>query len=123
MGTRYIPHILYSTAIVSLSMNLIALRNDHTEQRNRLLAQVSVLTSLQSALASQHPDMTEVERLRKLAGVRKAEFQAIQPIKWKDVLFGGSRKLPPMTEAQEREEISKIMAELGIKFEADSDSS
>lgn len=105
MAARYWPQVLSSGAIVSLSVSLIGHRLQRDQERNRLFAQISVLESAKSALQSPNVDMKEIEKLVKLAGLRKIQVAEIKPPTWREVFMPGSRKIEPMTEEQERKEI------------------
>lgn len=96
-GTQYIPHILYSTALTSISMHLLWQRKTAEEDRARFKAQTSILQDLIAQLRSGEPiSNEEITKLRNLARVhgevKQSSDKAKADIGWMDVLWG--RKSP-----------------------------
>jgi hypothetical protein len=64
----YLPHVLYSLALTSVSINLVGKRKSVDDEKSRVEAQISILESLKEQLLSKTPpSVAEIERLKKLA--------------------------------------------------------
>ena len=64
----YLPHVLYSLALTSVSINLVGKRKSVDDEKSRIGAQLSILESLKEQLLSKNPpSVAEIERLKKLA--------------------------------------------------------
>ncbi|PPQ64177.1 hypothetical protein CVT24_008551 [Panaeolus cyanescens] len=66
----YFPHVLYSLALTSVSINLVGHRKQVEEDRARISAQLSILESIKAQLeqdADKPIPTEELQRLRKLA--------------------------------------------------------
>ncbi|EGN92766.1 hypothetical protein SERLA73DRAFT_190614 [Serpula lacrymans var. lacrymans S7.3] len=117
---RYLPHLIYSTALTSVSIHLLWHRKQQEEDNARISAQVSILESLVSQLQSGRPVKDEeIDRLRKLAQVHDDERTGVNPaaagsIGWKDVIWG--RKSSPSQKSSddewERKDLEKIRQEI-----------
>src|SRR5262245_60846923 len=90
----YLPHVLYSVALTSLSMHLLVPRQAGAEQRARISGQLSLLESLAQTLRSNAPiSEAEVDKLKKLARAhaRVSNNDAQRSgLSWRDV-FRSSR--------------------------------
>jgi hypothetical protein len=96
-GTQYIPHILYSTALTSISMHLLWQRKTAEEDRARFKAQTSILQDLVERLRSgKSISDEEITKLRNLARIhgegRESSDKATTNVGWMDVAWG--RKSP-----------------------------
>ncbi|KIL00858.1 hypothetical protein PAXRUDRAFT_462390 [Paxillus rubicundulus Ve08.2h10] len=89
----YLPHILYSTVLTSVSIHLLWQRKAAEETRARHNAQITILEDLTQQLRSGVP-MTdeEINRLRNLARSHgeggEAQRQSGGEIRWMDVIWG-----------------------------------
>ncbi|TFK74671.1 hypothetical protein BDN72DRAFT_812589 [Pluteus cervinus] len=104
LRSQYIPHTIYSIAIVSLSIHLVNQRRTSSEERSRINAQLSILEPLtarfrSSTSSASIPTTEEVERLLKLARAGRNLHESIggagttvvnkdEVIGWKEVMFG-----------------------------------
>jgi hypothetical protein len=97
MSWAYIPHLLYSLGIVSISTHLLWHRKEWEAQRAHAAAQISVLESITQRLKNgERMDPKEIERLQRM--VRgKEDTNSTSPsdsalsaeeIRWKEVLLG-----------------------------------
>ncbi|KIJ57726.1 hypothetical protein HYDPIDRAFT_87393 [Hydnomerulius pinastri MD-312] len=90
----YLPHILYSTALTSVSIHLLWQRKSTEEDRARHNAQISILEDLAQQLRSGiRTTDEEVSRLRNLARTHgEGEAQKLPAnqtgIQWSDVVWG-----------------------------------
>lgn len=92
----YLPHIIYATALSSLSLHLLNTRKSSKEQRYAVDGRISLLEGLATRLRS-NEDLSEKEvtKILKLAGsttnfnnVLKKESPTEEKIGWKSVFFG-----------------------------------
>src|ERR1700684_1857041 len=94
---RYLPHIIYSIALTSISFHLLSKRDQIDTQRAQLSAQISVLESVVQQLQSRESvSDVELERLMKLARVNGG-YPLVQDtqkraVSWKDAIFGRERE-------------------------------
>ncbi|KAF8141141.1 hypothetical protein EV363DRAFT_1203613 [Boletus edulis] len=94
MPTPYLPHILYSTALTSISIHLLWQRTIEREDRARYHAQVSILEDLAQQLRSGAPITDEeITRLKNLArvhgkGEEQEQRQSTEAIRWSEVVWG-----------------------------------
>lgn len=92
--SQYIPHLIYSTALTSLSFHLLYHRKQTEVDRGHLTAQISILESLKQQLQSgQHVPEEEIERLLRLSKTHEESNLNLkkEKIGWKAVFLG--RKL------------------------------
>jgi hypothetical protein len=88
MSTRfaYVPHLLYSIGIVSLSMQTLWHRKEWEAQRSQAAAQISVLESVAQRLRSgERIDSREIARLRRMVRIassseEKSPAEIISPL-------------------------------------------
>lgn len=95
MPVYYLPHVIYSTALTSLSFHLLFHKRQVEVDRAHLTAQISILESLIQQLRSgQNITDEEIDRLSRLAkthedsestGVRR---EASKKIGWREVFLG-----------------------------------
>ncbi|KAG1802954.1 uncharacterized protein HD556DRAFT_1429654 [Suillus plorans] len=117
-GTQYIPHILYSTALTSISMHLLWQRKTADEDRARFKAQTSILQELVEQLRSGKPiSDEEITKSRNLACIHGEGKQSPDKdrtnIGWTDVLWG--RKTPAdlgVSDEWERKDLEQIRKEI-----------
>ncbi len=84
----YAPHIVYSLAITTFSIHLIAQRNGFREERSRVAAQLSILESIRDRLQSgERIPQDEMQSLRKLARPELAEDYQ-EEITWTEAFLG-----------------------------------
>lgn len=94
MSLRFVPHIVYSLAVTSLSMHLLYERRATEEDRTHYSGKISILETLvQDLEQGQKMDTQEVKRLRKLAGLSASHVSTSvgrdrSKIGWKEVLLG-----------------------------------
>jgi len=92
--SSYIPHLIYSTALTSLSFHLLFQKKQSEMDRAHLAAQTSILEALAHRLRSgQNISDEEVERLCRLAKTHEdthAEEAGVkrEKVGWKDVFLG-----------------------------------
>ena len=88
----YFPHVLYSVALTSISINLVGFKKHAEDDTSRINAKISILDSIKRQLQSNEPLSTdELERLKKLARLSPAD--AASPaeqdqVSWSDVFSG-----------------------------------
>ncbi|KAH7928672.1 hypothetical protein BV22DRAFT_1030427 [Leucogyrophana mollusca] len=117
---RYLPHLLYSTALTSVSIHLLWQRKLAEEDRARATAQISILNDIIQQLRSGKPLADEeIIRLRNLARVHRHSERDTNStadnseIRWTDVLWG--RKASDdqgVTEGWEQRDLDQIRKEL-----------
>lgn len=96
--SSYLPHLIYSVALTSLSFHLLFHRKQVELDRAHLTAQTSILESLAQQLRSgQNISDTEVERLSRLAkthaeGSVETASANKEKIGWGDVFLGRARE-------------------------------
>ncbi|KIK44515.1 hypothetical protein CY34DRAFT_23014 [Suillus luteus UH-Slu-Lm8-n1] len=120
-GTQYIPHIIYSTAVTSISMHLLWQRKTADEDRARFKAQASILQDLIEQLRSgKSISDEEITKSRNLARIHGEDKRPLDKEKtdigWMDVLWG--RKTPAdlgVSDEWERKDLEQIRKE----FEAE----
>ncbi|KAI6046312.1 hypothetical protein EDC04DRAFT_1683262 [Pisolithus marmoratus] len=93
--STYLPHVLYSTILTSVSIHLLWRRKAFEDDRARYNAQITILEDLAHRLRSDSSDITneEVDGLRKLAQVHRDTREAAgggqeHSVSWKDVFWG-----------------------------------
>jgi len=93
---RYLPHVLYSTALTSLSVHLLTRKRAAQDDRQRLAARTSILEGLVGRLRSgEHIPDAEIERMLRLGKTededtiasREAQRTEIDTT-WKTAIFG-----------------------------------
>ncbi|KAH7908946.1 hypothetical protein BJ138DRAFT_1115398 [Hygrophoropsis aurantiaca] len=94
---RYLPHLLSSTALTSISIHLLWQRKSAEEDRARANAHISILTDLVGQLRSgKSLEDDEIKRLRNLARIHNQPEPGTEGsgggIRWTEVLWG--RKAP-----------------------------
>ena len=101
--SAYIPHLIYSTALTSISFHLLFQKKQSEVDRAHLNAQISILESLAHRLRSrQEVSDEEIERLCKLAKTHEDHSGVgtkSESVSWKDVFLGRTSK----EDARERE--------------------
>lgn len=88
----YLPHILYSTALTSVSIHLLWQRTTEKEDRARCHAQVSILEDLAHQLRSGVPitdeEITRLKNLARIHGQGEKQTQSGEAIRWSEVVWG-----------------------------------
>ncbi|KIJ21066.1 hypothetical protein PAXINDRAFT_6845 [Paxillus involutus ATCC 200175] len=111
----YLPHILYSTALTSVSIHLLWQRKAAEEDRARHNAQITILEDLTQQLRSGVPTTDEeINILRNLArshgeGGEGRQQSAPGEIRWMDVIWG--KKVAAKDEWEQRD-LEQIRREL-----------
>jgi hypothetical protein len=88
--SQFLPHVIYSVALTSVSLHLLSQRDVINTERAQLSAQISVLESILRQLKTPGSiSDVEVERLMKLARAHREE-PSVQKrvVSWRDVFFG-----------------------------------
>ncbi|KAG6811884.1 hypothetical protein H0H92_005410 [Tricholoma furcatifolium] len=115
MPSPYLPHAIYSVAIITLSIHLVNQRKQVDEDRSRIAAKTSILESIRDQLRSNKlVSQDELERLKRLA-TRSPERETAdegphQSIRWKEVFTG--RKRGEEFDKWEKKEVEKLQEEL-----------
>ena len=120
--TRYLPHIIYTTAIISISTHALDLRKLHEEHRVHYETYISLLESTVNRLkAGEVVPERDFDRLRNLAKEPESDRAAARGLEtkdeigWWEVVFG--RKRPDMEHARQRsEELDKRDLEKSMFF-------
>jgi hypothetical protein len=97
MVSPYLPHLIYSVALTSISFHLLVKRDAIETERAQISAQISVLESVVRQLRTPEStgtvDVAEVDRLMKLARAHREEQLAQNRVmSWRDVFFGKGEK-------------------------------
>lgn len=101
----YLPHILYSTALTSVSIHLLWRRKAFEDDRARHNAQITILEDLAHQLRSGSSITDEeIDRLRTLVRVHQGTSEAVggmreHSVSWKDVFW--SKKADERSKADE----------------------
>ncbi|TCD69420.1 hypothetical protein EIP91_007767 [Steccherinum ochraceum] len=132
MTTRYIPHIIYTVAITSISTHMLWHRKESDDQRRHVDAHVALLERLRSA-SSRLPEAEvreELERIRRTfrrsaeelerdravaRGLVRVEGEGRESIGWKEALLGGAAGAVgggERREAYERADLEKVRKEI-----------
>src|ERR1700722_3789708 len=91
---RYLPHLIYSVALTTVSLHLLSHRKASENQKARLTAQISILESIVHQLRSNNPlSNDELQRLRNLARANSEETLPgsaayEDKVSWRDVILG-----------------------------------
>ena len=92
MTISYLPHILYATALTSVSIHLLWQRNIEREDRARYHAQVSILEGLARQLRSGVPitdeEVTRLKNLARVHGQGEGQKQSTEVVRWSEVVWG-----------------------------------
>jgi hypothetical protein len=94
---RYLPHLIYSVALTTISLRLLSQRKETEAQKAQLTAQISILESIVHQLRTNKPlSDDELTRLRKLARAHDGHPEPVEgnskdKVNWKDVIFGRNR--------------------------------
>ncbi|KAG6918953.1 hypothetical protein DXG01_010192 [Tephrocybe rancida] len=92
MPSPYLPHAIYSVAIITLSIHLVNQRKLAIDERAHVAAQTSILESIREQLQSDKPlSNEELVRLKRLA--RPIEHNAAdgvpeKTIMWREIFLG-----------------------------------
>jgi hypothetical protein len=91
---RYLPHLIYSVALTTVSLHLLSQRKASETQKARLTAQISILESIVHQLRSNNPlSNDELQRLRNLTRANSEETLLgnaayEDKVSWRDVILG-----------------------------------
>lgn len=90
--SSYIPHALYSVALLSISIHSVGTRTACSEERARINARISILESISEQMRSNKSlSDDELERLKRLARPPEKLASDSEPQKimaWKDIFLG-----------------------------------
>lgn len=95
---RFLPHVLYSVALTSVSMHLLFQRKTVESERGHVTAQITILESIVHRLRTdKNFSDDELEKLRKLArahGESETQLEGLSKgiVGWKEVFLGGKRQ-------------------------------
>jgi len=99
--SAYLPHLIYSTVLTSLSFHLLFQKKQSEVDRAHLTAQISILESLKDRLRSEQ-DISddEIERLCRLAKTHEESHMEGAGMKrekvgWKEVFLGQKSEVDP----------------------------
>ncbi|KAF5373277.1 hypothetical protein D9615_007394 [Tricholomella constricta] len=97
MSSPYLPHAIYSVAIISISIHLVNQRKLVSDERARIAAQTSILESISEQLRSDKPlSATELDRLKGLARPMEhnpaVEGMPGESIGWREVFLGNKKE-------------------------------
>ncbi|KAG0708634.1 hypothetical protein DFH29DRAFT_426187 [Suillus ampliporus] len=117
-GTQYIPHVLYSTALTSISIHLLWQRKTAEEDRARFKAQTTILQGLVEQLRSgksiSDEEITKSRNLARIHGEGKQSPDMERTnIGWMDVVWG--RRTPAdlgVSDEWERRDLEQIRKEI-----------
>ncbi|KAF9466287.1 hypothetical protein BDZ94DRAFT_1251601 [Collybia nuda] len=113
-ASAYLPHALYSIAIISISIHLVSQRRTFSDERARVKAQISILESISEHLRSDKSFSTEeFERMKRLARPQEElilEMGDKEIIGWKEVILG--RKKAGEESKWEKRDIEKVRQEM-----------
>ena len=92
--SQYLPHLVYSIALTSISFHLLSKRDAIDTERAQLSAQISVLESVVRRLRTPGSITdAEVDRLMKLARAHREEQHGqSRMVSWRDVFIGKGEK-------------------------------
>ncbi|KAG6329492.1 hypothetical protein ID866_9597 [Astraeus odoratus] len=119
---KYLPHVLYSTVLTSVSIHLLWQRRASEDDRARKNAQITILEDLARQLRSGAPITDEeVDRLRNLARVHgvqgsgedMAEGHGVpeRKVQWADVLWGRKWSDQEGSDEWEQKDLEQIRTE------------
>ncbi|KAG6840573.1 hypothetical protein C0991_005762 [Blastosporella zonata] len=95
MPSPYLPHAIYSVALITLSIHLVSQRKSASEERAHVAAQTSILESIRDQLGSDKPlSNDELVKLKRLARPLERSSGEVDPEKtigWGEI-FGGRKK-------------------------------
>jgi hypothetical protein len=111
VAQTYLPHVLYSVAVISLSMHLVSERKTSSDERARMNARISILQSISEQLQSGRPllsdDLERTKRLTRFPEQSLFEFGLKDPIGWKEVIFGQKGSSTPQIGVWDQKDIEK----------------
>ena len=106
---KYLPHVIYATALTSFSIHLLTKRRAAAEGKLATEARISILEGLASRLrAGERVGDEEVTRIRRLlregdSKIGEGSSVKDSEIDWRSVLFGRGEKDEPLrTQSEER---------------------
>lgn len=92
MTNPYLLHILYSTALTSVSIHLLWQRTTERGDRARYHAQVTILEDLARQLRSGVPitdeEITRLKNLAQTHGQGESQEKPTEVIRWSEVVWG-----------------------------------
>jgi hypothetical protein len=89
---RYFPHVLFSIALTSISINLVSQRRTAEDERFRVQAQISVLESIKEQLQSgKLLSNEELDRQKKLARFADDDREIHKAVSWSEVFRSSAR--------------------------------
>ncbi|CAL1711778.1 unnamed protein product [Somion occarium] len=123
MTTRYIPHIIYATAITSLSTHALNQRKLHEEQQIHYETHIALLEStIQRLKSGETVPEKDFERLKKFSRDPELDraaargFETKENIGWWEVVFGKKRldteSARQRSEEWDRRDLEKVRKEV-----------
>ena len=105
----HLPHVIYATALTSLSIHLLATRRAGADARHAAEARRSILEGLASRLRAgervEDDEMARIARLLREGEVKSGEGSSVREseLDWRAVLFGrGDKDDSLRTQSEER---------------------
>jgi len=90
---RYFPHVLFSIALTSISINLVSQRRTAEDERFRVQAQISVLESIKEQLQSgkllSNEELDRQKKLARSADINDREIH--KAVSWSEVFRSSAR--------------------------------
>ncbi|KAI0071176.1 hypothetical protein K474DRAFT_1652816 [Panus rudis PR-1116 ss-1] len=125
MTTRYIPHIIYTTALISVSTHALYQRKKHEDERLHTEAHISLLDSLITRLRAgetiPEKEFTLLDKFTRDPEVDRAAargLEAKEEMGWREVLFGRKRSeedaagVRKRQEEWDRKDLEKVQQEM-----------
>ena len=124
MTTRYIPHIIYTIAITSISTHMLWQRKEADDQRRYISAHIDLLQScVQRLKAGERISDDELQRIRQFGrtaeelerdravarGLVRTQGDGTESIGWREALLGGRGKESKVREVYEQQDLEKGM--------------
>jgi len=116
MPRPYLPHAIYSMAIISLSVHLVNTRKKADEERARVSAQISILESVSEQLRSNKPlSEEELSRLRQLAKppeLKPEDGATGERVTWSQIFRRSKEQGEPEMSKWEKQDMEKLQKNL-----------
>ncbi|KAH9912767.1 uncharacterized protein BXZ73DRAFT_107215 [Epithele typhae] len=133
----YLPHVIYSTALISISMHHLSARHSAESDRSHVAAQLSLLTDLRDRLRDPGNDSVsdaEADKILRLAQSHDvfkraqptagmgaglgaeadeltSQMQAGERVGWREVIFGRRTDMA-RTEELDRRDLERVRTEI-----------
>ncbi|KAF8075131.1 hypothetical protein FPV67DRAFT_1665863 [Lyophyllum atratum] len=117
MPSPYLPHAIYSVAVVSISIHLVNQRKLASDERARITAQTSILESISEQLRSDKPlSENELEKLRRLARpIERTPSDEVtgESIGWKEIFLGRKKEEGTEMSKWDKKDVEKMQQDMG----------